>query len=139
MKETLQKNKLNSVLLVDDNEFDLLVAEKTLARKTNVKTIHRFTKPAGALALLRNINRNSRQFPEFILLDVKMPVINAFGFLEKAEQLGGFTASSCRVVLISSYLNYFEGPEIMEKAKNHSCIAGFIEKPFTIEKLAELA
>jgi CheY-like chemotaxis protein len=138
MNETRQIPQLNSILLVDDDDTALFVAEKLLAKEGKVKTIHQYTSPVKALAMLHEISDKDERFPECILLDVKMPVMDAFGFLEKAEQLSGFTGSGCRVVLISSYYEYDEGPEIMEKAKNHPCITGFIEKPFSLEKLAEL-
>lgn len=138
MKETLQIIELNSILLVDDDKDCLFTAEKMLTHEWKVETIYQYDTPAGALALLHEMSRKPGQFPDCILLDVTMPVMDAFGFLEKAEQLANFSASGCRVVLISAYFDYNEGSEIIEKAKNHPCIAGFIEKPFMLEKLAEL-
>ena len=138
MKEALQIIELNSILLVDDDETALFLAEHLLAKEAKVETIHQHVSPAEALALLHEMSRKPGQFPDCILLDVQMPVMNAFGFLEKAEQLPGFTRSGCCVVLISAFFDYFEGPEIREKAKKHPCVTGFMEKPFTIEKLAEL-
>lgn len=132
----MQIIELNSILLVDDDEDCLFTAEKMLAKE--VETIHQYISPAEALVFLHETGNKGSQFPDCILLDVKMPVMDAFGFLEKAEQLPGFTGSGCRVVLISAYFDFLEGPEIREKAQNHSCVAGFIEKPFMLEKLAEL-
>ncbi len=138
MKEAQQIIELNSILLVDDDETALFLAEHLLELEAKVETIHRHSKPAEALALLHEMSRKPGQFPDCILLDVTMPVMDAFGFLKKAEQLPGFTDSCCRVVLISAFFDYDEGSEIIEKAKNHPCIVGFIEKPFMLEKLAEL-
>lgn len=138
MKETLKIIELNSILLVDDDETALFLAEHLLVKEAKVETIHQYSSPAEALAFLHEISNKGGQFPDCILLDVTMPVMDAFGFLEKAEQLPGFTDSGCRVVLISAFFDYDEGSEIIEKAKNHPCIAGFIEKPFMLEKLAEL-
>ncbi len=123
---------------MDDDETALFLAEKLLAKEANVETIHQCDSAAQAFAFLHEISTSDKQYPEYVLLDVKMPVMDAFGLLEKAERLRGFNDSGCRVVLISAYLDYFEGPQIRQKAKKHPCVTGFIEKPFTLEKLAEL-
>ena len=138
MDKTLQRPKLRSILLVDDDEDCLFVAEKLLTKESKERTIHQHSSPVEALAMLHHISTGGKRFPECILLDVRMPVMDAFSFLKKAEQLPGFSDSGCKVVLISAFFDYFEGPEIREKAKKHPCVTGFIEKPFTLEKLAEL-
>ncbi len=134
----MEISKLNSILLVDDDEDCLFTAEKMLTNEWKVETVYQHSSSAEALALLHEMSRKRNPFPECILLDVQMPIMDAFGFLEKAEQLPGFDDSGCEVVLISAFFDYSEGAEIMEKAKNHPCITGFIEKPFMLEKLAEL-
>ena len=138
MKEILKKPKLHSVLLVDDDETDLFIAEQVLSKGVEIDTIHSHTSPGEALAFMNELSVKNEQFPDCILLDVQMPVMDAFGFLENAEQIHGFTSSGCRVVIMSSYFDCFEGPEILAKGKRYACVAGFIEKPFTFEKLTQL-
>lgn len=138
MDKAIKTHLFKSILVIDDDEQHLFVAEQVLNAGGGAETIHLHTSAAEALALLIDLSNNGKEFPEFIMVDVRMPIMDAFSFLEKAEKLPGFKESGCCVALITAFFDYDEGPEIRERAKKHACIVHLFEKPFDLEKLAEL-
>ena len=70
--------------------------------------------------------------PELILLDINMPVMDGWEFLEKFSELP--FSEKIPVVMLTSSIN----PDDIEKAKSHPLVKGFLSKPLNQEKLDEV-
>lgn len=114
--------KLESVILIDNNETDNFINKKILER-FGVSNILVFTSTVTALKYFQE----TKIAPQVILLDIDFPLIDGFEFLEKFKKLE-IAKHPIDIVILTVTIN----PAEREKIK--SC-AGFIEKPLTIENL----
>lgn len=109
------------VLIVDDDEIVLLVQRKTLQRCGITNDPVSFKKAVEAINYLRE-----EQTGEFlILLDINMPGMNGWQFLQELEELN-LTGRVYVIMVTSSIDNYDK-----EEAEIYKKVIGFIEKPIT--------
>ena len=124
---------INTVLVVDDDEGWCFLSTKILQKAGVGKKI--LTAKNGVIALnqIETLAENGEQLPELILLDLKMPVMDGFEFLEAVTQSGVLNFNNTKVyVCTSSFLS-----KDKERAYLYP-ISGFITKPITQDILREI-
>jgi response regulator RpfG family c-di-GMP phosphodiesterase len=117
------KNKLESVLLIDDNKIDNFINRKVLEDQ-GVKNIITHTNTIDAL----NYLKETTDIPQIILLEMYLPIMDGLGFLNKFWK-SEFARKPTNIFILSCSIN----PADLEMTKQ-KC-SGFIEKPLTTEKL----
>lgn len=119
-----------NVLLVDDDAICNLLSKKTLERMGFVNEIQTALNGADALNLFNEYSQGSRSVPDIILLDLSMPIMDGFGFLEAFRKLPFPNKENIRIVIVTSSIN----PNDISKAKamgvNH-----YLSKPISEDKL----
>jgi CheY-like chemotaxis protein len=120
-------------VLVDDNEIDGFITRSFIEKSGFVESLQQFTAPSKALHFLKNIfNENAFSAKDlFIFLDLHMPEFNGLAFLCALREINPSAIS--RVCILSS-----EYEEIQRKIIGDFSVAGFMSKPFNLEKLHEL-
>jgi len=89
-----------SVLLVEDSEDDAFFFQRTLQKSKHTCAFIRAVNGAEAVELLQQSSgSDSRQLPEVMFLDLKMPVLNGFEVLDWLKQQP--FASQIRVIVLS--------------------------------------
>ncbi len=123
--------KLDCILLVDDDE-DCNFFHRRLIRKMNcTKRIEEAKNGQQALDLIHT-DRNYNI--DLILLDVNMPVMDGWQFLDHYENLPEHKRSSMVVVMLTSSVN----PDDEQKAKGRGWLAGFVNKYLDEAKLSDI-
>jgi CheY-like chemotaxis protein len=120
------------LLVIDDDDINIFIIKK-IVEKTGYD-INMVAKTNGQLAidhLTTAINSNS-PFPQLILIDINMPVLNGWEFLEAYDKLN--VSQQVDMYMLSS--SVYEND--IEKAKTYKKIKGFISKPLSINRLIEL-
>jgi len=121
---------LGSVMLVDDSKTDNFINSKILELSGRVSSIDTFVSVDKALDYLST----APVFPNLILLDVYMPIMNGFDFLEEYDQRPSDKKKSTKIVLISSDYEKAE----LDVMKTFPSISRYIVKPLSIETLDAL-
>jgi len=115
-------------IAVDDEPPALEIIESYCQRSENVELLKTFTGTAKALEYLEN-------FPvDLIFLDINMPKMNGFDFLEEYKKLPEAVKKKCIIVMLSSSLL----PEDRELAMNNPYVCQFLNKPLTGDKLKDV-
>jgi CheY-like chemotaxis protein len=122
---------LPTVFLVDDNEVDLFVQKRFIEMKKFAGNIVTFTSPSKALEALLE---NPQQIPGIIFLDLNMPLLNGFEFLERVRDSSQDLFNRLRVVVLTSSNSQMD----RDRASSFSNVIRFIPKPLTGQGLDDL-
>lgn len=126
--------RMNAVLLVDDDPIINLVHRKFLEKSGQFDSIIVLNSAVKALELLRELDSSGQPLPNVLLLDIMMPILDGFGFLQKFNELPASITSKVRIVMLTSSLD----PRDKEKSVDSPHVVGFIDKPLDKWKLEQL-
>ncbi|MFN3916379.1 MAG: response regulator [Flavobacteriales bacterium] len=133
-----QKTKYGIVMLIDDNEIDNFINEKIISGCLFSNVVYVNTSTRSAIEFLKNISVNKTlregHLPEYIFLDINMPILDGFQFLEEFKSLEKTLVDSIKIVMLTSSIN----PNDLERSKLYSFVKAFLHKPLTEESLADL-
>lgn len=125
---------LSEIWIIDDNEIDVLIGSKTLERYDANIAVRSFTRPNEALQTLNEALKNQTKLPELIFLDLYMPLIDGWQFLQQFKQVMKGDTDSVRVIVTSSTPNEKEIP----KQADYPEVIGHIIKPIEVKRLQEI-
>jgi CheY-like chemotaxis protein len=119
-----------SVLLVDDNYIDTLINERILASLGLVKQFHKAINGEQALRIIKDYKDGTEVVPDIILLDLNMPVMNGFEFIQEFQEMEFAHKEKILIVIVTSSGSMID----IEKAKNMG-IKHYLTKPLTAESI----
>ena len=127
-----------AVMLIDDNEIDNLINQKMIEAANIAEHIYTHTGARSAIEFLRNLEKLDKEtknvMPEVIFLDIDMPLMDGFQFLDEFDKLSEGTKKKCKVVMLTSSIN----PQDVNKSKRYSYVKKYINKPLSQDNLANL-
>lgn len=136
-----QGNKYYSVMLIDDNEIDNLINQKMIESAAICQHILVHTGARSAIEFLRNVEKLSgaildakKLIPNIILLDIDMPLMDGFQFLEEFDKLSDVVKEDLKIVMLTSSMN----PNDLSRAKKSKFVSKYLNKPLTIDSLLQL-
>ena len=121
-------NKPDSVLLVDDDEVCNFLNSNVIHLADGSLKVHTATNGHRALDFVKKQKKNSTQL---ILLDLSMPEMDGFEFLEEYVKLPEEKRKNKVIVILTSS----DYEEDRQRAKKYHVVCGYITKPLTHEKL----
>ena len=110
--------------IIDDEEMSIFCTENILRTNKFSSEIRCFTNARKALAELE-ILVESNAFPDFILLDLNMPVLDGWGFLHAYRQFPEEIKEKCSIYILSSSVDEND----INRSKMHSEVCNFLTKP----------
>ena len=123
--------KMNCVLLVDDNDADNFFHQLVIEKLNITDTIEIAENGEEALQFLK---KEDNCIPELIFLDINMPRMNGWEFLDEYKKIDDERKSSIIIIMLTTSVN----PDDLERAKQISEVSGFEIKPLTAAMLENL-
>jgi len=127
----------HAVMIIDDSSLERLITETLAKRSLPAGRIVSFSSGVDALTRLEAMVAAGEEFPAVIFLDIHMPVMNGFDFLDRYIQFPGDVTKQCKIIMYSST----ENAEDHARIKKYSVIYKFMPKPLahdSFEKLSHL-
>lgn len=123
---------IKSFLVIDDSYIDRLVATMLIKRTYDITNVHEASGVNQALEWL-TANRPQAEDHLIILLDIMMPQLSGFDFLEKFNLLSGEIKDRISIIMLSSTLDH----EDMNRAQQHPNVKKLLSKPLSANELKE--
>ena len=124
-----------SVLLVDDDEINNFISIKLIKKALLNTEIMACLNGKFAIDQLVEIQRNDiSKLPDYILLDINMPIMNGWEFLDEYKRLNIDPLNKTKIFIISS--SVFSND--INKARSYPLVKDFISKPLNVDKIVEL-
>ena len=123
-------------IIDDDNTYVKLISKlieiknlckKLLVFKNGEEAFNYFDK-------LSTKDQSSKEIPELIFLDLNMPIMNGWEFLDKFKGLDKKLEENFKLYIVSSSIN----PLDKERAKEYELVSDFISKPIHAKRLEEV-
>jgi CheY-like chemotaxis protein len=125
-------HKINSILLVDDDQINNFINKRIIRKLDIANHVDIALNGEEALEHIQKICEETGNCPELIFLDINMPVMNGFEFLNEFKNLSLQNKKEVKIIVLTTSTN----PGDMQKLKEHS-IKGFLNKPLTEKKIIE--
>jgi CheY-like chemotaxis protein len=122
--------KLDSILLVDDDKITNYINERIIRKSGICNEIKVVQNGSAAISFLQNKIRQNKMKIRLIFLDINMPVMDGFGFLEKFQELK-FPGKDKIVIIMLTTSTHLQDMGKLFNSGN----TDFLTKPLSLEKL----
>lgn len=123
--------KIKTIFVIEDDPISSFVIRLALKDHIAFHECQEFKNGQAAVDFLIQSQEKEKR-PELILLDINMPIMDGWEFLEKFSALP--YAADIPIIMLSSSIN----PKDIKKAKANQQVKGFFSKPINNEKLDEI-
>lgn len=123
---------IEKAYIIDDDEVSLFLTSILLESGSYVRHVESFASAAQALQMLDQ--ESAQSLPDVIFLDLNMPEISGWEFLDILSQQEQKYLNKCRVFILSSSVDTTE----KEKAKDYKLVTAFLHKPLDEDELTQV-
>src|SRR5688500_1497503 len=129
--------KYHTVMLIDDNEIDNLINQKMIEAASIAENIYTHTGAKSAIEFLRNMEKHEvadKVLPDVIFLEIDMPLMDGFQFLDEFEKLSNVAKKKCKIVMLTSSIN----PQDFNRSKKYENVRLYLNKPLSHDSIVKL-
>ncbi|MDP2388157.1 MAG: response regulator [Bacteroidota bacterium] len=128
------KKQLGCIMLVDDNPDDNFFHERVIRKNQVANCIISKESAKEALAYLKSETKNDAEQIDIIFLDINMPGMNGWEFLDEYNKLDRALQSEVVIVMLTTSDN----PDDRLKATKWNFVSDFKTKPLTKQMLDDI-
>ncbi len=125
------KKKLNCILLVDDDPDDNFFHQRIINK---MEITHAIAVAKNGVEALEYLRKENQVIPELIFLDINMPKMNGWEFLEQYKTLDEKQKARITIMMLTTSAN----PDDVAKANSIEEVTGIRTKPLSVEMLNEI-
>jgi CheY-like chemotaxis protein len=118
-------SELLNFIVVDDSKLDCFIAEKIIKNTGRAETVNTFQQATDALVYIKTLAPAT--IPTIVFVDIQMPVMNGFEFVEAFEALPENIRQGYSIYMLSSSINEND----IAKVKGYQSVRQFLNKPLT--------
>jgi CheY-like chemotaxis protein len=126
--------KVDTVCIVDDDDIYQFTTTILLRKTELVNKIVVFSNGLKAIDFLKEEMGNRENIPDILLLDVNMPVMDGWEFLEEYLLIRSKLPKSVVIYMVSSSVDERD----VLRAKSISALSGYLVKPISSENLMDI-
>ncbi|TGK21005.1 response regulator [Leptospira fluminis] len=131
MNSQFRKRRL---LLIDDDDIFVAIAKRTIEKAGILENFDVFSDGEGAISFLKDHITDPESIPDFILLDINMPYMDGWQFLEEYSLFEGMLLKKPIIYMISSSVDDAD----IKKAKDIPYVRDYLIKPVSADSFRRI-
>jgi len=120
------------IMLIDDNPIDNLINKKMVEKENFSKSVLVYENAKQALEFLKTANETD--LPDIIFLDINMPEMNGFEFLDAFAGLDEKVIRKSRIIMLSTSDSFKD----LNRANQNRFVYKFLNKPLNDQVLSAI-
>ena len=130
MDQEIEKPTFKKILVIDDNPTDRYIAKRMAEKYHFAEEIVLQESALEALNYIKSLESSPELLPQFIFLDINMPGMNGYEFLDEYNKLSETIKTNCIILMITTSIH----PDDFKRAENNPSVFRFLNKPLDREK-----
>ena len=126
--------KVEIACIIDDDQVYVFGLKKLIEFSNFCKNVMVFANGEEALKYLKPIVSNIEELPDVIILDINMPIMDGWGFLDEFIKIKHTMAKNITIYMVSSSIQQSD----IDKAKGYSEVSDYIVKPVKLDDLKRI-
>ncbi|WP_298478906.1 response regulator [uncultured Maribacter sp.] len=126
--------KINSVCIIDDDSIFVYIAKRLMKESNFCEKILVFENGKQGIEGLLEIDKNKKEMPSIIFLDLSMPIMSGWEFLDSYANAQISNKDDLKIIVMSSSIN----PNEIEMIKAYPMVTDYIVKPITPSDLDKI-
>lgn len=123
-----------TAIIVDDSKVDRFLSAAVIKSYAFAEKVESFSCVSDGLSYLKTLDMSSSSFPLVIFLDLNMPELDGFDFLDGFLKMPESFRKQCHIIMVSSTTSKTD----LDRVTKYSAIRRFYSKPLSIKMLSEI-
>lgn len=126
--------RIKKVLVIDDDQINNIIFKKLSVITDFADEVVTYISAVDGLDYLQTLQKNNEEPPSLIFLDIRMPIVNGWEFLERFQYFKDQYFKDTSIYMLTSSSDQSD----VNKAKNFPIVNDYIVKPLSVEALNEI-